>query len=125
MQVNIPIIHGSSKCVRFFAFLPCFTQKKATVRRQKKNDIFVKDPGIAPRMGFEVDTSKKVEHSFRPKTFRHLGILSKIPHVSGRSKVGNSLASVQAWKKAMSSVVHLQGVEFFFLFREVDSKKTS
>ena len=79
MQVNIPIIHGSSKCVRFFAFLPCFTQKKATVRRQKKNDIFVKDPGIAPRMGFEVDTSKKVEHSFRPKTFRHLGILSKIP----------------------------------------------
>jgi len=26
-----------------------------------------------------------------------------------RSKVGNSLASVQAWKKAMSSVVHLQG----------------
>ena len=81
------------------------------------------DPGIAPRMGFEVDTTKKVDHSLNPpKHSATLAFCHKISHVSFRSKVGNSLASVQAWKKAMSSVVHLQGVGVFFFFGKLTKK---
>ena len=118
MQVNIPIIHGSSKCVRFFASLTIFYPKKPTVLRQKKNDIFgILIQVLRPVWDSKLTHQKKWNIHSAPKHSATLvGILSKIPTLLGRSKVGNSLASVQAWKKAMSSVVHLQGVGVFFFF---------
>lgn len=116
--INIPIIHGSSKCVRFFASLTIFYPKKPTVLRQKKMTSLGSWSRYCVPYGIRSWHIKKSGTFIEPPKHSAtlVGILSKIPTLLGRSKVGNSLASVQAWKKAMSSVVHLQGVGVSFSF---------
>ena len=113
---------------KIFCLFNHFLPKKAYRTKAEKNDIFgILIQVLRPVWEFEVDTSKKVEHSLNPpKHSATLAFCQKFPRYLAGAKWGNSLG----FSASLEESHEFRGAPtrrrlFFFLFREVDSKTPS